>query len=251
MQWSLSHLELARLLAAGHTVHLVDRRGRGRSGDGPAGTELEVGDLLAVLGTTGARDVFAVSSGALIALRAALRPGTLDRLAVFEPALVVDGSLSLRGLEQFRREYASGDVPSYLVTAMLLAEMGPEVFARLPRPVLRFLTAAMLRLTDRRRDPSGAPTMRDLAPALRHDFGIVEEQAGRLSDFAALNMPVLVMAGTRTRPYLRTAATALAATIGSARLVDLHGLDHGATGNVADRGSPSAVAPPLLEFFAH
>jgi pimeloyl-ACP methyl ester carboxylesterase len=249
MQSSLSHLDLARLLAAKHTVHLVDRRGRGRSSDGASGTNLEVGDLRAVLGATGARDVFAVSSGALIALRAALHPGTLGRLAVFEPALMLDGAFAPDELARFRREYARGDMAAYLVTAMLAAEMGPPIFARMPRPLLRLLTAAMLRSTDAR-DPNGAPTMRDLAPALRHDFGVVEEQAGRLSEFAAIDAPVLVMAGTRTRPYLRAAAEALSATIGGARLVDLPGLDHGATANVGERGTPSAVAPALHEFFA-
>src|SRR5215203_3592983 len=48
MQAAASHLDIARLLAPEHTVHLIDRRGRGRSDDGEAGTDHEVDDLLAV-----------------------------------------------------------------------------------------------------------------------------------------------------------------------------------------------------------
>src|SRR5512147_686291 len=66
------HLELAQLLADAFTVYLPDRRGRGLSGPYRPGDSIdtETGDLDAVLDGTGARDVFAVSAGADIALRA-------------------------------------------------------------------------------------------------------------------------------------------------------------------------------------
>ena len=61
---------LARGLAGAHTVHVIERRGRGVSG--PRGTsysvETEVDDVLAVMEDTGAQMVFGHSYGGLVAL---------------------------------------------------------------------------------------------------------------------------------------------------------------------------------------
>src|SRR5438105_8360744 len=74
MQSAVSQRDLAQLLAAEVTVHLVDLRGRGLSDPYAPGFTIasEVDDLAAVLAETGSRSVMGVSTGALIALRAAL-----------------------------------------------------------------------------------------------------------------------------------------------------------------------------------
>ena len=94
MQSALSHRDLAGALADRFTVVLPDRRGRGASGPFGADWSLdrEVEDVAALLAGTGARLAFGVSSGAIILLEAALT-GAFDRLALFEPALVVGGSV--------------------------------------------------------------------------------------------------------------------------------------------------------------
>src|SRR6478735_8748922 len=91
MQSAGSQRELAELLADRFTVHLVDRRGRGRSGPYPQPaadtmrwTDLEVGDLSTVLVATGASAVLGISSGAIITLRAALTDPAITRMAIFE-----------------------------------------------------------------------------------------------------------------------------------------------------------------------
>src|SRR5690606_1802032 len=60
MQSAHSQVDLARLLARHHEVHLVDRRGRGMSGPYPPSADhlrTEIEDLATVLAATGARDV--------------------------------------------------------------------------------------------------------------------------------------------------------------------------------------------------
>ena len=91
-----SHAELAAELRDTYTVYLPDRRGRGLSGPHRAdhGIETEVADLAALLAVTGARDVIGESSGAIVALEAALRLPQLRRVAIFEPPLIVGDSLS-------------------------------------------------------------------------------------------------------------------------------------------------------------
>ena len=88
MQSARSQLDLGYLLSEHFTVHLLDRRGRGRSGpyaqDGSR-TRAEVDDLAAVLDATAATNVLGISSGAIITLRAALSTPMVGKVAVFEP----------------------------------------------------------------------------------------------------------------------------------------------------------------------
>ena len=129
MQSGRSQLELAQLLAPHFTVHLLDRRGRGRSGpyppDGPR-TEVEVDDLAAVLEATGATKVLGISSGGLITLRTALRTPLVARAAVFEPPLAVDGSIRLGLIDRFMRESDLDDTVNAMVTGMLARRDGPR-----------------------------------------------------------------------------------------------------------------------------
>jgi alpha-beta hydrolase superfamily lysophospholipase len=85
-------------LAAGLSRRLAvfsyDRRGRGGSGDTqPYAVEREVEDLAAVIvAAGGSAAVFGGSSGAGLALRAAVRNPAITRLALWEPPYHVDGS---------------------------------------------------------------------------------------------------------------------------------------------------------------
>src|ERR1039457_5185807 len=67
----------AALLAGRHTVHVVQRSGRGGSGPqgGRQGIERECEDIEAVRARTGARLIFGHSYGGLVALRAAFGGG--------------------------------------------------------------------------------------------------------------------------------------------------------------------------------
>jgi pimeloyl-ACP methyl ester carboxylesterase len=97
METSHSHLDLAEALADRARVILPDRRGRGMSGPASPtdGIAANVADLAAVLEATGARDVFGVSAGALVAGggpdAASSRSGCLVRAAAVDRWLAVDG----------------------------------------------------------------------------------------------------------------------------------------------------------------
>src|SRR5207244_2729217 len=93
MQSALSHRQLAEALTERFTVTVYDRRGRGASGAAGAGYAIhkEVEDLAALLSQTAAQRVFGVSSGGLIALEAALALPAIQQVAVYEPALRLNG----------------------------------------------------------------------------------------------------------------------------------------------------------------
>ncbi|MEV6158989.1 alpha/beta hydrolase [Nonomuraea sp. NPDC052129] len=76
---------------------MPDRRGRGLSGPNGADFSLkrEVEDLQALIATTGASQIFGLSSGALVVLRTDLVTPALDRVALYEPPLSIGGSVPL------------------------------------------------------------------------------------------------------------------------------------------------------------
>ena len=120
------HLELAEALSDAFTIYLPDRRGRGLSGayqDGD-GLQQEVGDLEAVLTRTGARNVFGVSVGAVIALQAALVLPAISELALYEPLLLPDAATASAMMTRYDQQMAAGKVAAALSTAMKGAQMG-------------------------------------------------------------------------------------------------------------------------------
>jgi pimeloyl-ACP methyl ester carboxylesterase len=240
MQSGTSQADLAELLAPRYTVHLIDRRGRGRStAPVAASADLEVDDVQAVVQATGARRVLGVSSGAILSARLALRFPSLERLVLFEPPLSIDDSMRLARTTAFDAALAGADLGRAMAVAMRIAEMGPPWMFRLPIPLLAVLSRRML-----------TPERKPLALGLEADVAIIRANAERMADFAAIDTPTLVLDGTATRPYLRKAAAALTATIPGARRVSLEGLFHAATQNRDEFGSPEAVVPILLDFLA-
>ena len=110
-----TYRRLAAALAPRFTVHLYNRRGRG---DAPPRTEpysyeQDVDDLAVVLEHTGAGNVIGHSSGGFIALRAALKL-PIDRLAVYDAAVSIDGGFPSAWLEPARAAARAGDIPRAL-----------------------------------------------------------------------------------------------------------------------------------------
>src|SRR5712691_10987971 len=88
--------QLAELMAQHFTVFTYDRRGRGGSGDtAPYAVEREVEDIGALLSEAGgAAFVWGMSSGAVLALKAANRLSGIKKMALYEAPFIVDDSRS-------------------------------------------------------------------------------------------------------------------------------------------------------------
>ena len=213
---------------------------------GEYGVQLEVEDVEALLAASGSRRVFGVSSGAIIALEAALRLPQISKVAAFEPPLFPDREAPRAILDRVDRELAEGRVQAALVTAMLGAELGPGLFRALPRPVLEWITRSAM---DRPMAGTGR-SMRQLAPVLHDDFSIVAEASGPADRFGAIPAEVLLVGGTKSAAYLQDSLARLQACVAGARRVELSGLDHSAPVNREDRGHPDVVARELMRFFS-
>ena len=254
MESAQSHMQLAEALAGSFTVYLPDRRGRGLSGPYGASYSMqrEVEDLDALLTKTGARRIFGVSAGGLICLQAALTLPAIQKVAVYEPALIVNGSISTAFLPRYDREIAEGNIPAALVSGMLGAQMGPPFLQKMPRWLLEAFTRQGIKSEDKTAKPGGV-TMRSLAPTLHYDFQLVSEMAEQVERFRALHVETLLLGGSKSPAYLKQALDALEQTIPQARRIEFPSLDHGGSSDLGPTnrsGDPQRVAQELLRFFA-
>lgn len=250
MESARSHMELARELSDTFTVYLPERRGRGRSGPYGEGhgMEKELEDLDALLAHTGARYLFGVSLGGLIALHAALALPYIRKCAVFDPPMAINGSVSNGWLARFEQELARGNVAAALVTSMLGAKLGPPFLERMPRRLLEYLTVKMLEREERKAAP-GDITFRALAPTLLHDGRLVTEMGDGLEKFGKVRPDMLLLGGSRSPAYMKTALDALEKALPRVRRVEFQGLGHETAGNRNRRGRPERVAEELRRFF--
>jgi len=254
MESAHSHMQLAEALADAFTVYLPDRRGRGLSG--PYGKDYSIQtegeDMDALLTKTGAHYVFGVSAGGLICLQAALHLPAIHKAALYEPALIVNGSISTAFLPRYDKEMAQDKVAAALVTAMKGAQMGPPIFNAIPSFLLELLTNMAMKSEDKKAR-SGDVTMRMLAPTLHYDFQLVDETAEALENFRAVRDEVLLLGGTKSPAYLKAALDALEKILPHVKRIEFPGLGHGGssdTSNTNRGGQPELVAQELRRFFA-
>jgi pimeloyl-ACP methyl ester carboxylesterase len=195
-------------LARQYTVHAVDRRGRGLSGDGERydiqGEGEDVAAVVAAVGT----DVFLVghSYGALCSLEAALRTDAIGRMVLYEPPAATPGH--------------------HVSTADMLAALraAPD-----REEILRIFYRDALHQTDEQIDAMrGTPMWRArlaAAPTLVRELETIEvfDISARL---AAIDVPVRLLLGTESPAYFRPAATAIAAHLPDVAIVELPGQAH-------------------------
>lgn len=233
---------LAALLSESFTVYAMDRRGRGASGaQGDAysmGKECE--DLMAVLSQSGARFVFGHSYGGLVTLQTALQPQArrlLDKIAVFEPAVSIDGSLPAWFVPGFNQALAEGR----LARALALLTKGLQIagpLGKLPLPPLTAVSSILLATFGR--------PFRKTLPTVTAELDAATGLDGRADGYDGIAAHTLLLAGERSPAYMREAATTLAAAIPGARLTSLPRLNHG-----APQQAPRPIAAELRAFFTN
>jgi pimeloyl-ACP methyl ester carboxylesterase len=220
------------------TVYLYNRRGRPDSapltGTETAATDID--DLSAVLEHTGARNIFGHSGGGFVAMRAGLSL-PLDRIAVFDPAVSIDGHLRMIVLDQIEAALRTGDTARALTLAGQQAYAGEPV-AKLPFGLRLLITRAFLRTPIGRRFAELLPT---LPPELRR----IDAHHGPATDYAGITADVLLAYGSRSQRYFGRICESLADAIPGARAVAIPRSAHNAA-NIARSG----FVRPFTTFFS-
>ncbi|MEV4242730.1 alpha/beta fold hydrolase [Streptosporangium canum] len=221
-------VELAELLSPHFTVINYDRRGRGDSGDTtPYAVEREVDDLDALIRHAGgSASVWGLSSGAVLALRAAARGLAINRLALYEPPFVVGDSDRRPPADhraQLTRLVAAGRRSAAAKYHMRKVAGVPAVLA---------VGLPLLPMWSR---------FKAVAHTLPYDAAVMGDYSLPAGQMSLVTVPTLVIAGERSSAVLRQAAQEVANAVPAARHRSLEGQNH----NV----SMKALAPVLVEYF--
>ena len=229
---------LAAALADRFTVHLYNRRGRADAAprSRPYTFDQDIDDLAAVLEQTGAGNVIGHSSGGFIALRAALRL-PIRRLALYDPAISVDGSFPAGWLDGARAAARAGDT----ARAMALTAGGINTrtaAARLPLGAQIAICRLFLRT------PIGRG-MGELLAMTLDESQQIRSHDGPAGRWAGVPAEVLFACGAGGPRYYVETNEALARVIPRARTVVIPRSGHDALNRARRR-----VVEPLARFFA-
>lgn len=232
-------IPFASLLGQRHTVHVVQRRGRG--GSGPQGDRYgiarECEDIEAVRMATGARLIFGHSFGGLVAVRAATGSAAYDAVAVYEPGVSVDGSIPVGWIDRAGREVAAGaDFEAFLT---FIRGVNPEQTGRLPRWLLRLILKRAIEPAELRQNLA-------LMPQSINEHREVGRLDGEVRDYREVAAPTLIMRGRgRDTGRQAVALARLAETIPDTETVAFPKFDH-----FAPEKKPDEIAAAVLRFFA-
>jgi pimeloyl-ACP methyl ester carboxylesterase len=235
---SRDYLPFAHALAESFAVHVIDRRGRGRSGpQGPAyAIERELEDVAAVQAHTQARLIFGHSYGGLIALEAARRATEFTDIVVYEPGVSIAGSIPLGWIPRYREMLARGDRRGAFAAMVRSAGGAPAALERAPLWYVKL----MLRLFIR--DPHWQkiePLLETALPEHEQVGALDEPTPDRYRDITAR---VALLGGAKSRPrFTTTLFDQLSASIPNVTTELIKGLGHTAP----DEDAPDIVAERL------
>jgi len=222
-------------LATDWTVHAIDRRGRGASGDAPAyAIEREFEDVAAVADVIAAHhggpvDVVGHSYGGRAAFGAALLTGSIRRLVSYEGAPTPPGaSYHPAGIEdRLRERLAAGDRDGALAAFMteVVGMSDAELAAYRADPVWPSRAAA--------------------AGTILRELEAETDPAASLDRLGAVRQPVLQILGGASLPVFREATLALDERLADGRVVVIDGARH-----AAHHTHPDAFVDAVRTFLA-
>lgn len=221
--------ELAKLLAPHFTVYSYDRRGRGDSENTrPFAVEREVEDIEALIQDAGnSAYLYGISSGACLALEAAIRLGeSVQKLALYD-APYNSGDGAQKAWRDYTRQ----------LTELLTAGRRGDAAALF----MTFVGTPSEQVEGMRHSPSW-PIFVAVAPTLAYDAAVIgEDQLPPTGRAASVTASTLVMNGGSSIPFMYDTAKVLAKAIPHAQHRTLEGRGHDV--------SAEALAPVLIEFF--
>jgi pimeloyl-ACP methyl ester carboxylesterase len=196
------------------TVYAVDRRGRGASGDAEAySIEREYEDVAAVVDALPEPVVLLGHSyGALIAAEVALRTANLAGLVLYEPPFPV-------GLPIYEPQVVAE------LEALLAADRRDELLTTFMREVPRVPEAHIAAMQQQ----DTWPARRAAAHTIPRELRAVNDLGGDVGErFAGLELPVLLVVGSESAPFLTEPSRILAEALPAAEAAVFEGHAHSA-----------------------
>ncbi|WAH98647.1 alpha/beta fold hydrolase [Arthrobacter sp. MMS18-M83] len=210
-------MALASGLGEGWAVDVYDRRGRGSSTELPPNYSMatEIADVRSIMDATGARNILGHSLGGSVALNAVQEfAGTSyepNKLAVYDAAVNIDGSMDTGWLDGFAQSVDSGNVGHAM--ARLKRGMQPgSALARVPEPILAGLMAIVSRTKVNK-------VLKELMPTGVAELKAAYDEAAHPRDFSVLPRNTRFMVGSKSPKYYKVTAERLYAAVPGSSLV--------------------------------
>ena len=227
----------ARHLADRFTVHAVDRRGRGKSG--PQGDdysiEKECDDIRAVCEATNATFLFGHSFGGFVVLETARRYSRIQKLAVYEPGMSIDGSINMDWAAACQEELDQGKCRDAFIT--FIRGVNPAT-SKVPRWLLKIIVWFMMKPDElERKCALLSSTIREHAELARLD--------NTYHRYNEITATVLLLVGKET--LLGSpgwASTKLFPVLQNASYLSFPKLDH-----LGPEKNPKEISVAVAEFF--
>lgn len=222
-----SWYKITPLLEKHFTEYVMDRRGRGGSGDSPNYNLLrEAEDINAVIESIGKPvSVFGHSHGGLCSLEAALLTDKTDRLILYEPALPGIDPVPSGFTDKIRALVDSGKLEEALIHFYreLVKMTEEEISVMQKSPVWE----------DRVKS----------APTIPRELSLIETSDFDTERFADLQLSTLLILGGDSPPFARQIMDILNAAIPKSEIVILPGQQH-----IAYYSNPELLAGEILNF---
>lgn len=203
--------EVAPMFAEHFTVYNIDRRGRGESGDADEHSlEREIEDATAVLEAGGdGATLFGHSFGGAVALEAALRAETVDRLVLYEPVVLPESEELFADEDLDEVESLAADDPDAAL----------ETFFR---EVVGVSEEEIEGLRSSPQWETGTRTVRTVPREMRALASHAFDTAG----YEELALPTDLVMGGQSPDHLREATERVAALLPNSGLIELAGMGH-------------------------
>lgn len=224
-QW----LAVAEQLAEGHTVYVMDRRGRGLSADAEEyslGTESD--DIKTILAVAGGRaTLLGHSYGAICALEAVRTGASVSSLVLYEPPLPIDSPTAGAALADYAVAVDAGDCDKAMrIAAEHFLRISPEETAGL----------------------AGSPLwagMVELSPTWTRELREIDKTDILVQEYAGIDVPTLLLVGEASPTHLVGASLYLQQRIPNVSETTFPGQNHFA--HVMDPGRVAEAIESFLQ----
>lgn len=234
-----NYAAFASALAEHFTVHIIERRGRGRSSpqDNDYSMAKEREDVLSLRAETGASFLVGHSFGGLVALEAARLNQALTKIAVYEPGVSIGGSISMDWMPRYEKKLAEKKYLDAFVEYSL--GTGPDRARNTPHWLMKLLLPLFLSAQDRKQ-------MLSLLPENLREHREIARLDNQYETYRDITADVLLLYGGRTHiAWIDLAMKQLAAVLPYSETKGFPTLNHFGI----NKQAPREVARAIRDYF--
>ncbi len=239
LSMAADYAAFASALAEHFTVHIIERRGRGKSS--PQGDDYsmfkEREDVFALQQKTGASLLVGHSFGGLVALEVARNNPSLTKLAVYEPGVSIAGSISMDWMPGYEKKLAEKKYLDAFVEFSL--GVGPERARNTPPWLMKLLLPLFLSSHERK-------LMLGLLPENLREHHEVARLDSSYENYREIAADVLLMYGGKSNTaWVDLSMERLAVVLPRSETKEFPKLDHFGI----DKKAPREVAQAVSAYF--